>query len=157
MVQLSFAGSPYPKVAQIYRLLDTLGLDVAILPSVNCGKIPVLLIPKNDLMKARRAFERLNIHAQEKGVLVLHVENKIGTIAGISRRLSGSGISISYAYLGRLSPSDAFLILECSDNKLALRALEGSFPPCQFDECRDSGIACLSFGKEKTDAKVIGR
>ena len=125
MVQLSFAGSPYHRVAEIYRLLDTIGLDVTILPNTDRGKMAVLVIPKNDLIKARGAFGRLNIHAKEKEVLVLHVGNKIGTIADISRKISDSGVSISYAFLGRLSISEAFLILGCSDNMLALRALDG--------------------------------
>ncbi len=125
MVQLSFAGSPYRRVAEIYRLLDTIGLDVTILPNTDCWKTAVLIIPKNDLTRARNAFDRLDIHAQEKEVLVLHVENKIGTIADISRKISDSGVSISYAFLGNLSISEAYLLLECSDNKLALRALDG--------------------------------
>lgn len=129
MVQLSFAGSPYRRLAQIYRMLDTLGLDVTILPNTDCGNPGVLIIHKSDLKKARDAFERLNIPAKEKEVLVLHVENKIGEIADVSRKISDSGISISYAYLGRLSMSDAFLILECSDNKLALRVLDGNPSP----------------------------
>ena len=124
MVQLSFAGSPYNRVAEIYRLLDTIGLDVTILPNVDYGRMAVLIIPKNARLKAMRAFDRLKIHAKEKEVLVLPVENKIGTIADISRKISDSGISINYAFLGQLSISEGFLILECSDNQLALRILD---------------------------------
>jgi len=125
MVQLSFADRPYNRVAEIYRLLDTIGLDVTILPNTDCGKRAVLVIMKSDLKKARDAFDRLNMHAKEKEVLVLHIENKIGSIADISRKISDCGISIGYAFLGPLSISEAFLILECSDNELALRALDG--------------------------------
>jgi hypothetical protein len=131
MAELSFTGCSYPRVAQIYRMLDTIGLDVAILPNlpnIDCGNRGVLIIPKGDLKKARDAFERFNIHAKEKEVLVLHVENEVGTIAGISRKIGDCGISINYAYLGRLSSSEAFLVLGCSDNKMALKALDGKPP-----------------------------
>jgi len=125
MVQLSFIGSPYYRVCEIYRLLDTIGIDVMILPNTDNGKMAVLIIPKNDLIKARKSFDRLDIHAQEKEVLVVHVENDIGRVADISRKIGDSGISINYAFLGHISISEAYLILECTDNKMALRALDG--------------------------------
>lgn len=125
MVQLSFIGSPYHRVCEIYRLLDTIGIDVKILPNTDYGKMAVLIIPKNDLMKTRKAFGRLDIHAQEKEVLVIHVENDIGEIADISRKIGDSGVSINYAFLGHISISEAYLILGCTDNKMALKALDG--------------------------------
>ena len=128
MVQLSFIGSPYQRVCEIYRLLDTIGIDVTILPNIDNGKMAVLIIQKNDLSKARKAFGRLGILAQEKEVLVVHVVNDIGSIADISRKIGDSGISINYAFLGNISISEAYLILECTDNKMALKALDGNIP-----------------------------
>jgi hypothetical protein len=124
MMQLSFAGSPHQRVAEIFRLLDTIGLEVTILPNIGFGKRAVLVVPRHDMAKARDAFSRLRIDAKEREVLVIHVENRPGTIAGISRKISDSGISINYAYLGSISPFEGFLVLGCSDNRLALRALE---------------------------------
>jgi len=126
MIRLSFFNSPYTKVAGIYRLLDTLGLDVMILPRVNCGKRAHLFIPKNDLKKARDAFETLGIRAKDNEVLIITLDNKIGAIADISREIRNKEVSIYYAFLADISLSQAYLILECSDNKLALRALENN-------------------------------
>lgn len=127
MVQLSFTRSPYAKVAEIYRVLDTIGLEVTIVPNIDCGKVATLLIPKDDLSRARIAFRKLDISAKEREVVVVHVENEVGAIASVSKMISENGISINYAFLGPLSLSDALLVLGCDDNRSALRAInEGS-------------------------------
>lgn len=146
MVQLSFMRSPYPKVAEFYRLLDTIGLDVTILPNTDCGKMAMLLIPRGDLGKARAAFRHLNISAKEREVVVVHMENEVGAIAGISKKMSEGGVSINYAFLGRLSLSEALLVLECDDNRSALRAINGGSRRPQTRNASRPGVKCGSKG-----------
>ncbi len=124
MIKLSFLNSPYTRVAEIYRLLDTLGFEAMILPKVDCGKRAFLFISKNDLKKTRDAFDILGIQAEDEEVLIITLDNKIGAIADISREIRNKRVSIYRAFLADISLSQAYLILECSDNKLALRALE---------------------------------
>lgn len=113
-------------MAEIYRLLDTIGLRVMILPPINCGKRAFILLPKNDLKKARNAFDKLNIQAKDEEVLMITLDNKIGAIADISRDIRDKNISIRHAVLADISLSQAYLILECSDNRLALKAMTTS-------------------------------
>ena len=123
MIRLSFSNSSYSRVAEIYRLLDTIGVEVMILPALDTGKEAFLLIPRSDLKKATEAFTRLDIKAIEKEVLILNLENKIGEIADVSSKIRDKGISIRHASLVPQSIIKALLILECSDNKAALMSI----------------------------------
>jgi hypothetical protein len=123
MIRLSFSNSSYNRVAEIYRMLDTIGVEVMILPTIDSGKEAFLLVPKNEMKKASEAFKRLDIEAKEKEVLILNLENRIGEIADVSRKIKDRGISINHASLVPQSIIKAFLILECSDNKAALMSV----------------------------------
>ena len=83
------------------RVISTLALDgvsIVHLSVYSTGENGYLQIVTEDNVKAKKAVEHFIPKIEERDVLIVEFENKVGTLAPVAKILGNHGIFIDYCY-----------------------------------------------------------
>lgn len=87
------------------------------------GKAYFMLLT-SDNTKAAEALNPLNFSIQEHDVVMVDLENKVGALEEVSKKLASLGINLEYIYgTTSLGGGGCFLVLSSDNNDELIRAL----------------------------------
>ena len=115
-------------LARVCAALSEAGINILAFSMSDTVDHTVLRMVVSDPQRALVVFEDRGALVVESEVLLLHGNNRPGSLAEIARRLSAARINIEYAY-SATSPSerDGLLVLRVTHYRKALKALNA--PP----------------------------
>jgi len=102
-------------LADITEAIKSAGVNITSISAYERdGQAKFLLVTDNNA-KAREALGRLNAEVRENDVVLVELENRIGTLAEATKKLAEAGINIEYTY-GTTGPGDkAWLVFKTAD------------------------------------------
>lgn len=114
-------------LARVCTALSEAGINILAFSMSDTVDHTVLRMVVSDPQRALVVFEDRGALVVESEVLLLHGNNRPGSLAEIARRLSAARINIEYAY-SATSPSerDGLLVLRVTHYRKALKALNAS-------------------------------
>lgn len=106
-------------LGRVVSALAVEGVYIIHLCAYSAGKQGYLQMVTKDNAKAKKALEYFIPDIQERDVMVVEFENKIGTLAPVAKILGQSGIFIDYIYGTSADGFKIIGIISTSDNKRA--------------------------------------
>ena len=106
-------------LGQVTKTLELASVFIVHLSAYSIDKKGYFQIITRDNTKAKAALKALAPKIEERDVLVVEFENKVGTLAPVARLLGSNGISVNYVYG---TSGDGFKIVgifSTKDNKKA--------------------------------------
>ena len=85
-------------LGQVTKTLELAGVFIVHLSAYSVDKKGYFQIITRDNAKAKTALKHLAPKVEERDVLVVEFENKVGTLAPVARLLGSNGISVNYVY-----------------------------------------------------------
>ena len=110
-------------LGQITKTLEMAGVFIIHLSAYSVKKEGYFQLITRDNKKAKEALKHLAPNAEERDVVVVEFENKVGTLAPVVRLLGSNGIDVEYAYG---TSGDGFKIVgifSTKDNKRAAKVI----------------------------------
>lgn len=110
-------------LGQITKTLELAGVFIVHLSAYSVGKKGYFQIMTRDNKKAASTLRHLAPRIEERDVLVVEFENKVGTLAPVARLLGSNGIHVHYVYG---TSGDGFKIVgifSTEDNKRAAQII----------------------------------
>lgn len=113
----------FKEVSRVARLLEKSGIKALVMPPDDRGINVHMAIENADLPKAREFLKKSGIPAMEKEVLLIRLDNRPGTMAEATGKISAAGVNLTYAFSVAMDPTTSYVLFGSSDNKKALQAL----------------------------------
>lgn len=110
-------------LGQITATLANAGVYIIHLSAYSVKKTGYFQIVTRDVKKAKEVLKKLAPKALERDVLVVEFENKVGTLAPVTRLLGSNNVDVNYVYG---TSGDGFKIVgvfSTSDNKKAAQII----------------------------------
>ncbi|MFH0736974.1 MAG: hypothetical protein V1827_00260 [Candidatus Micrarchaeota archaeon] len=114
----------FKEVTRAAKALEQIGVKSIIMPPEDRGINTHLIIESADLPKARKKLKDLGIEAQDKEVVIIKLDNRPGTMAEATKRISDKGVNLLYAFSVTMTPTMSYVLLGATDNQAALKALK---------------------------------
>ncbi|MDD5680325.1 MAG: hypothetical protein PHI59_03695 [Candidatus Omnitrophica bacterium] len=117
------------KVGMMAEVAETISKSGANITAINAFGIDdgaIFRIVTSDNAKAIGGLKAKGFEVSEKDSVKIELENKVGTAAGMAKKIKTAGIDIKYIYgtaCGCKSDCSCILIFNCSDNKKAVEIL----------------------------------
>lgn len=83
----------------------------------------VFMVLADSPAKARKVLTKLGAQAKEEAVIVVEMQNKVGEMQKVGKKIADAGVNISYMYGTTAGGKSATCVLSTSDDKKALKAL----------------------------------
>ena len=123
VTELFFERPTFVEVSKIAKALEKGGVKVILMPPEDRGINAHLVVENEDIQKARDIIKKMGLPFIEKDVLIITLENVPGTLASATRKISETGVNLTYAFSVTMSPVLSYVLFGTEDNKAALRAL----------------------------------
>ena len=85
------------QLAKISEAIARKGINITGISGVTCGGSGAVALLTNDEPGTRKAFEDAGIRARELELVTTSIEDKPGTLAAVTKKLSDAGINIEAA------------------------------------------------------------
>ena len=121
--ELFFERPSFEEVSKVAHSLEEAGLKILLLPPEDRGINTHLVVETTDLGKVHEVLKRLGVNANEKEIVLIEIENRPGTLAAVTKRVSDSGVNLRYAFSVTMGPNKSYVLFGSEDNKAALKAL----------------------------------
>jgi len=113
----------FDEVSRVAKLLEAEGLKPTVAPPDRRKINAHLIVEQNELEKARKVLEANSVSCIEKEVILIVLDNRPGTLAQVTTKVSSKGINLIYAFAVAMTPQTSYLLLGTEDNEAALKAL----------------------------------
>ena len=114
--QLTLTLQSKPGVlAKISRTLADAGVNIVALSAAEAAGRGKIRMIASDPARAKEALAAAKLRASEEPAIVLTLDNRPGTLAGISEKLAGAKINIKSAYATASGPGTVTLVLTVSN------------------------------------------
>jgi len=117
VVELFFEKPTFEEVSKIASALEETGIKTILLPPEDRNINTHLVVEKSDLEKARVKLVEMGVEMKEKEVALVRMVNKPGSMAEIVRKISDTGINLTYAFSVTMNDEFSYLLLAGVDNK----------------------------------------
>lgn len=117
VVELFFEKPSFEEVSKTAVALEEAGIKTILLPPEDRNINTHLVIEKSDLEKARVKLVEMGVKMKEKEVALVRMDNKPGAMADIVRKISDTGINLTYAFSVTMNTEMSYLLLAGVDNK----------------------------------------
>ncbi|MBN8248743.1 MAG: ACT domain-containing protein [Verrucomicrobia bacterium] len=117
-------------LARVCAALSEAGINILAFSMSDTVDHTVLRMVVSDPQRALGLFEERGALVVESEVLLIHGNNRPGSLAEIARRLSAARINIEYAY-SATSPNErnGLLVMRVTNHRKALKVLNASRAP----------------------------
>jgi len=126
VTELFFEKPTFEEVSKVAHSLEEAGLKILLLPPDDREINTHLVVETADLGKVHEVLRRMGVNAKEKEVVLIELENRPGTLAEATKKISDKGINLKYAFSVTMGPNKSYVLFGSEDNKAALKALEES-------------------------------
>jgi hypothetical protein len=123
VTELYLEKPDFADVSKVARLLEKSGIKTILIPPEDRGMNVHLVAENADLPKVREIMKKLGIPMMEKEVVLVSLEDRPGTLAEVTRKISAAGVNLTYAFSVAMDPTTFYALFGTSDNKKALQAL----------------------------------
>jgi hypothetical protein len=124
VVEFFLERPSFKEVSKVAKSLEQSGIKPIIMPAEDRGINTHLAVEKSDLQKVKDIFKKLGLEVVEKEILLLTLENRPGTMAETTAKISAKGINMTYAFSVAMTPKYSYVLLGTEDNEAALKALK---------------------------------
>ena len=107
-------------MADATAAIKATGVNIAAISAYERDGEGKLLLVTDDNAKAAQALARLNAEVREKGVLLVDLEDRPGTLEAAARTLAEADIKVEYAYGTAVPGGVARVVMKTSDDQRAL-------------------------------------
>ena len=114
----------FKEVSKIAKALEQAGVKSIVMPPEDRGINTHLIIESADVPKAKKKLKDLGVEVQGKEVVIIRLDNRPGTMAEATKKISDRGVNLVYAFSVAMTPTMSYVLLGATDNKAALRALK---------------------------------
>lgn len=109
-------------LAQVTAPLKEAGVNIEALCGWGEEDEGNILLVTNDNAKGIEALSQAGFSPTEKEVVLVELDNQVGTIAEAGQKLSEAGVHITYCYVSAVGPK-ALAVLATRDNAKAVEVL----------------------------------
>ncbi|MFN7991148.1 MAG: hypothetical protein U0R44_03235 [Candidatus Micrarchaeia archaeon] len=124
VTELFLEKPSFKEVSRVAKALADDGIKTIMMPPEDREINTHLVVENADLEKVRKKLKAMKVKTMEKEVIIIRLENKPGTMAAASKKISDGGINLLYAFSVTMTPTMSYVLLGTADNKAALKALE---------------------------------
>ena len=124
VVELFFEKPNFAEVSKVSKAFKEAGIKSILMPPEDRGINTHLIVEREDLPKAKEKLVAMGIHAHEKEVIIIKLDNKPGTMADAAKKISENGINLTYAFSVSMTPTLSYVLLGSDNNEAALAALK---------------------------------
>jgi len=114
----------YEEIAKASKSLESAGIKSMMLPPENRGVPTHIVVELSDAKRAEDVLSRLGIPAKTKEVLLIPLENKPGTMADMTKKVSSTSVNLTYAFCIAVSSKRSYMLLDSADNAAILEILK---------------------------------
>ena len=107
-------------LADVTEAIKAAGVNITAISAYERDGQGKFLLVTDDNAKAAKALGRLNAELREKEVLLVELENRVGTLAEAAKRFAEANINIEYTYGTTDSKGTAWLVFKTSDDLNAI-------------------------------------
>ena len=111
-------------LSRVLQALARRGVNIKALTAMSFGGVAMARILPDDIVVARSAFEAANIRFTEGEVHTVLLENKAGTMAGVTDRFGDAGINLEALYVTGITDDLVELAIVSDNPKKAKKILE---------------------------------
>ena len=102
------------------------GVEVRALCSYNDGEKTIVLLVTEDALRAKQALATAGFECKANPVIVVGLENRIGTVAQLGAHLYEAGIEILRSYSSYTEGSEMIAVFKTHDDARAVEVLQAS-------------------------------
>ncbi|MDD5171791.1 MAG: hypothetical protein PHF60_02030 [Candidatus ainarchaeum sp.] len=124
VTELFLERPSFKEVSKVAQSLASGGVKSIVMPPEDRGINTHLIVESSDLPKARKKFKELGMTAVEKEVVLIELENRPGTMAEVTNRISSKGVNLTYAFSVAMNPKLSYVLFGGPDNPSILKALQ---------------------------------
>jgi hypothetical protein len=107
-------------LADVTDAIRSAGVNITAISGYERDGQAKFLLVTDDNAKAAEALGRLNAEVREKDVVLVELNNRVGSLADAAKKLAEADINIEYAY-GTTGPGDkAWLVFKTADDTKTL-------------------------------------
>jgi len=99
-------------------------MSVMLLPQEDRGINTHVIVESSDVGKVHNLLGKLGISAKEKEVVLVALENRPGTMANTTRKVSETGVNLTYVFSVAVNPQKSYVLFAGDDNQAVLNALK---------------------------------
>jgi hypothetical protein len=111
------------ELARVCEALAARGINITSCASIGAGDRGVVGITASDDAEARTALQDAELSFRECEVVTARLENRPGTLAAATRRMSDAGVNVEYAAPTAITADSATIAFGVSDAAAARQAL----------------------------------
>jgi hypothetical protein len=107
-------------LADVTDAIQSAGVNITAISAYERDGQGKFLMVTDDNAKAGEALGRLNAEVREKDVVLVELDNQVGTLAEAAKKLAEADINVEYTY-GTTGPSNkAWLVVKTADDMKAI-------------------------------------
>lgn len=111
------------KITEKIKEINVNILGIFAVESNNLGEAELLLVTEDNI-KVQKVIEELGYKYVESSVILVYLENKIGSLSETAKKLSDAGINIKQLFATASIEKTATAIVSTDNNKKALEILK---------------------------------
>ena len=124
IVTVLFLEKPnFEEMTKAARSLEAAGIKPMLLPPEKRGLPTHLVVEKEDATKAVDVLSRLGMPLKPKELILIPLQNAPGTMAEATKKISDTGINLTYAFCVAVSDKRSYMLLDTADNRNAVELL----------------------------------
>ena len=123
VTELFFEKPSFAEVSAVAKKLEEAGVNSLLLPPDDRGINTHLIVETAELEKAKSKLNEAGVPFSEKEVLLVRLENKPGTMADVTIKISNKGINLTYAFAVAVDAEHSILLIGSEDNEAALKVI----------------------------------
>ena len=123
VTELFLERPSFKEVSKVAQSLQSVGAKTIVMPPEDRGINTQLIVETLDLPKVRKKLKELGMAAVEKEVVLIELENKPGTMAAVTNKISSKGVNLTYAFSVSMNSTLSYVLFGGPDNSSILKAL----------------------------------
>lgn len=113
----------FEEMTKAARSLDGAGIKSILLPPEKKGVPTHLVVEQEDSARALAALNKAGLTVKPKELVLIPLQNTPGTMAEATKKISDTGINLTYAFCVAISDKRSYMLLDTADNKNAVELL----------------------------------
>lgn len=107
-------------LADISDTIRSAGVNITAISAYERDGLAKFLLVTDDNAKASEALGRIAADVREKDVILIELENRVGALADVAKKLAEAGVNIEYTYGTTGSGDKTWLVFKTSDDARSL-------------------------------------